>query len=88
MTTENKEAPGEAKPKLVTVSVNGNPVEVPHTLSGAALKQAAIDQGVPIQLDFNLYRKRGNDYDPIDDDEPVETHKGEEFRCVAPDDVA
>jgi hypothetical protein len=87
MATENMEAPGEAKPKLVTVSVNGNPVEVPHTLTGAELKQAAIDQGVPIQLDFNLYRKRGNDYDPIDD-ERLETHQGEEFRCVAPDDVA
>ena len=74
--------------RTIVVSVNGHQVSVPHKISGEGLKQAAIDQGVPIELDFVLFRKHGHDYEQIADDETIEAHKGEEFRCVAPDDVA
>lgn len=74
--------------KLVTISVNQTQVTVPRKLTGEELKEAAIKAGVPIQLDFNLYRKEGANYEPITDDEQVTVHKDEQFRCVAADDVA
>jgi hypothetical protein len=76
------------KAKDVTVSVNGTAVTVPQKLTGEELKEAAIAAGVPIQLDFNLYKKEGSNYEPITDEERITVHKGEEFRCVAADDVA
>ena len=76
------------KDKLISVSVNGTAVSVPHKLTGEELKQAAIDAGVPVQLDFNLYRKHGSNYELIDNDKRITVHKDEEFRCVAADDVA
>lgn len=74
--------------KTAVISVNGHDVSVPHKVSGGELKQAAIDQGVPIELDFVLFRKHGHDYEQVAEDKTIRTHKGEEFRCVAPDDVA
>ena len=83
-------AQSEAKdtPKLVTVSVNGTPVTVPHKLTGEQLKEAAIAAGVRIQVDFNVYRKEGANYEPITDGDEITVHKDEQFRCVAADDVA
>jgi hypothetical protein len=74
--------------KLVTVSVNGTPVTVPPKLTGEQLKETAIAAGVPVQLDFNLYRKEGVNYEPITDEDEITVHKDEQFRCVAADDVA
>lgn len=88
MQTEIQNESGREKPKQVTVSVNGTAVLVPEKLTGKELKEAAIAAGVPIQLDFVLYRKEGANYDPIPDDKRITVHKGEEFRCVASDDVA
>lgn len=84
--TQNDQEKGKAK--LVTVSVNGTAVIVPQKLTGLGLKEAAIAAGVPIQLDFNLYKKDGSHYEPITDDDRITVYKGEEFRCVAADDVA
>lgn len=40
---------------VVTVHVNERPVHLPgHEVTGLEVKQAAIAQGVPIQLDFIL----------------------------------
>jgi multiubiquitin len=77
--------------KPVTISVNGADVVLPdHKTTGAAIKQAAISAGVPIQPDFVLYARRGNstEYTKVDDDEVVTVHPSEQFRAVAPDDVA
>lgn len=77
--------------KPVTINVNGADVALPdHKTTGAAIKQAAITAGVPIQHDFVLYARRGNstEYTKVDDDEVVTIHPGERFRAVAPDDVA
>jgi hypothetical protein len=76
--------------KPVTISVNGADVVLAdHKTTGAAIKQAAISAGVPIQPDFVLYARRGStEYTKVDDDEVVTVHPSEQFRAVAPDDVA
>lgn len=71
----------------VRVTVNNQPVELPdREVTGLAIKQAAIDQGVEIQMNFALSVKRGDRYLPVGDDEPVRPHAGEKFLAVAPDD--
>lgn len=55
-------------------------------VTGRQIKEAAIAQGVPIQIDFKLFRVTGSTQHPVDDDEGVTVHEGQEFRCVAPDD--
>src|SRR4051794_24182342 len=49
------------QPHLFTITVNGSPVSVagPKT-TGRQIKQAAIDGGVPIQLDFILSEELPN----------------------------
>jgi hypothetical protein len=77
--------------KPVTITVNGADVVLPdHKTTGAAIKQAAITAGVPIQPDFVLYARRGSstEYTKVDDGQVVTVHSSEQFRAVAPDDVA
>jgi hypothetical protein len=46
----------------VTVHVNERPVHLPgHHVAGLEIKQAAIAQSVPIQLDFILVEELGHD---------------------------
>ena len=71
----------------VRVTVNNQPVELPRReVTGLEIKQAAIRQGVEIELNFALSVKRGDRYQPVGDDEPVRPHEGEKFLAVAPDD--
>jgi hypothetical protein len=71
----------------ITVLVNGQPVALPDRgVTGLEVKQAAIEQGLPIGLEFQLSVKRGNRYHVIDDDDKIKAHKGQEFLAVAPDD--
>jgi Multiubiquitin len=45
----------EGRQHVVTVHVNERPVRLPtHDVTGLEIKQEAIAQGVPIQLDFIL----------------------------------
>jgi hypothetical protein len=77
--------------KATIISVNGVDVSLDqHKTTGADIKQAAITAGVPIQPDFVLYARRGasTEYTRVGDDEAVTVHPGEQFRAVAPDDVA
>lgn len=77
----------EEKEKTITVTVNGNPVAfTEHEVTGLQIKEAAINQGVKIQLDFNLFEVKGGKLDPISDKQQVHLHKGQEFRAVTPDD--
>lgn len=59
--------------RTVTVHVNERPVHLPgHDATGLVIKREAIEQGVPIQLDFILVEEVGHDRTkPIADDEPV-----------------
>jgi hypothetical protein len=54
--------------------------------TGMSIKEAAIAQDVPIQLDFLLSRKTGAKFDPIGDDEHIRVHNDDEFRAVDGDD--
>lgn len=81
----------DATSESVTILVNGTDVGLPdHKTSGAGITNAAIAAGVPIQPDFILYERRGNssEYTKIEPDQDVTVHQGEQFRSVAPDDVA
>jgi hypothetical protein len=76
-------------PKPVTITVNGQLVEMPKgQASGAEVKRAAIDQGVAIEPDFSLFLRGKDGLDPVRDDEVVDIKKGDEFSAVAPDDVS
>lgn len=55
-----------------------------HT--GASIKQAAIAQGVPIQMDFLLSRKAGAKFTPIGDEDFIRIDEGDEFRAIDGDD--
>lgn len=79
----------ERGPKPVTVSFNGQPVELPKgEITGAEIKAAAIAQGVSIQPDFSLFRRGKDGLEPIRDGEEIRPKKGEKFSAVAPDDVS
>jgi len=72
----------------VTITVNNRVVNLPdHQLTGLAIKQAAITQGVPIDLDFLLYRMNpGGPLKQIGDQETVTLHDREALRATAADD--
>jgi len=74
--------------KVVTVVVNNNPVTFQdHKITGLEIKQTAIQQGVNIEIGFNLFRvKGGGKLEPIGDNEPVTLHPNEEFRATTADD--
>jgi hypothetical protein len=54
--------------------------------TGLSIKEAAIAQGVPIQMDFLLSRKHGPKFQPVGDDEHIRVHDGDEFRALDGDD--
>jgi Multiubiquitin len=72
----------------VTITVNNKPVTVRGPrLTGLEIKQAAIDQGVPIGLDFVLSELRPNERPRIiGNDDPVTVNKNSRFTAVAADD--
>jgi len=77
-----------AKDVTVTVKVNNNEVTFhERKVTGVQIKQTAIDQSVPIQLDFALFEIKGPGHlKQIADQETVTLNKNQEFRAVAPDD--
>ncbi|WP_419944280.1 multiubiquitin domain-containing protein [Candidatus Poriferisodalis sp.] len=86
---DKAETPGEpGRERPVPIKVNKKPVKVDGpTATGLQIKQAAIDQGVSIQLDFKLsvIGEDGKEI-PVRDDQPVRLHHGSEFFAVAGDD--
>jgi hypothetical protein len=71
----------EFKDHLVTVSVNDRPVKLlGHSATGRDIKTAAIEQGVPIHLDFALDEVLADgSHRAISDDEKVQLHEGLRF---------
>jgi hypothetical protein len=74
--------------RAITITVNEHPVQVTEReLTGREIKQAALDQGVAIGLDFVLYERLGQHRTRIvGDDEPVRVHPGSRFEALANDD--
>lgn len=80
--------PDASHSHLVTIKVNNRPVEIagPRT-TGLEIKQAAIAQGVNIQLDFQLAELLPNGKRQIiGDSEPVTINKNSAFVATASDD--
>ncbi|MCT2087062.1 hypothetical protein M3D75_13125 [Microbacterium enclense] len=58
-----------------------------HIITGAEIKQTAIEQGVPIQPDFLLTLERaGGREKQVGDDEKIVTVDGMKFTAIAGDD--
>jgi hypothetical protein len=87
--TSKEQAQGKGND--VTVKVNNKPVVLPeHRVKGLQVKEAAIDQGVEIQLDFllTLEAHEGQPARTIADDETVTVTKHSEFTANDADDDA
>jgi Multiubiquitin len=75
--------------KPVTVHVNTKPVELPsHKVTGLEIKQAAIAQGVEIQVDFLLTEEAHGEHPArtIADSKKIEVTKKSEFTANSEDD--
>lgn len=74
--------------KLVEVTVNGRPVRLEkEQLTGLEIKQAAIGQQVPIELDFILQLELANgDAKIIGDADEVKIKPHQRFTAIANDD--
>lgn len=86
--TNGDEAKNKTDTNEVVVEINDQPVMLRERRpTGAEIKSAAIAQGVPIQLGYQLILKRpGESSKVIGDDEPVTIHKGMVFRAIPADD--
>jgi Multiubiquitin len=79
--------PEDETTHVVTITVNNNPVEVEGPrLSGLAIKEAAIAQGVAIELDFQLAEIKNKKRVIIGNDEIVTVNKDSTFGATATDD--
>lgn len=76
------------KPKEIEITVNGRPVKLlKGELTGLEIKQAAIDQSVPIGLDFILQLELPNGNNRIiGDADVVKVRQHERFTAIANDD--
>ena len=74
--------------RLVTITVNERPVVVHGPkVTGLQIKQAAIDQGVPIQLSFVLSEEKPNHRtEIIGDSDIVTVTKNSRFVAIPHDD--
>ena len=81
------EAVVTAREREVEILVNGKSVKVlGPKATGLEIKQAAIEQGVLIRLDFLLYEERPGKNKQVGDDEEVHVHKHSRFLAIANDD--
>jgi hypothetical protein len=70
--------------KKMTVKVNEQKVELPSDrVTGMQIKEAAKNQGVQIELDFQLFLegRDGNPTRSIGDNQTIEIDKKDEFLC-------
>jgi len=74
--------------KIITIFVNEKPVKIEkERQTGLSIKQAAIAQGVQIQLDFVLSIERGGGKtELIGDSDTVKVKKGDRFLAIPNDD--
>lgn len=86
--TDTTAADQAVERRTITITVNEHPVQVnERELTGREIKQAAIDQGVAIGLDFVLYEHLGQHRTRIvGDNESVHVHRGSRFEALANDD--
>jgi hypothetical protein len=77
-----------SEPRKIQILVNGKPVLVHEKeLTGLQVKEAAIAQGVKIQIDFVLFEDLSNGQQVIvKDDQIVKVHEHERFEAITNDD--
>jgi hypothetical protein len=79
--------PTPGRPRTIRVTLNQQSVDLPgREITGLEVKEAAVEQGVDIKLDFQLSVKHGDRYEVVGDTDTITVHEGEEFLAVAPDD--
>ncbi len=83
---DQPDAEREADP--LDIVVNERRVEVPtHQVTGLQIKEAAVAQGLPIQVDFVLSEELGERRTRvIGNAEVVHVHEGSRFLAIPPDD--
>ncbi|MFG2305270.1 multiubiquitin domain-containing protein [Actinacidiphila glaucinigra] len=88
MTTQDLSTTEAARPpRTIPVKINGESVQLPEReMTGAQIKRAAAEQGLPIDSGFQLSVKHGNRYRVIGDTDTVKIHRDQEFLAVPPDD--
>jgi hypothetical protein len=71
-----------------SVTVNDKPVTLKdHHQTGLSIKEASIDQGVPIQADFELSEVlHDGKQKPIGNDKKVDVKEGDKFWAIPGDD--
>ncbi|GII96853.1 multiubiquitin domain-containing protein [Sinosporangium siamense] len=74
--------------RVVVITVNERPVSIEGPrVTGLRIKQAAIAQGVPIELSFLLSQELPNHHTrPVGDSDVVAVNKNSKFTAVADDD--
>lgn len=80
--------PGAPQTHTVEISVNGHPVQIEGPrVTGLQIKETAIAQGVPIQVDFILSEELPNHQTKIIGDSDIVTvHPHSKFLAIANDD--
>jgi len=80
--------PPQPAPHPIQIFVNGKPVSVyEKELTGLNIKEAAIAQGVQIQLDFVLFEDLSNGKQVIvKDEQVVKVHEHQRFEAITNDD--
>ena len=72
----------------VEVTVNNHKVKIHSPATGLEIKQAALDAGVPIELDFILDLEKGDEAVQIEDDQKIDLQDGDKFTAADGDDNA
>lgn len=85
---ESTNAEQEHPAEKIAIKVNDDTVAVTDKhQTGASIKAAAIEQGVPIEVDFDLSEVLPNaKQKSIPDDKNVEVKDGDEFWAIPGDD--
>lgn len=74
-------------PHTIPVIINNETVLLPEReMTGLEIKQAAAEQGLPIDAGFQLSVKHGHRYEIVGDTQAVRIRRNLEFLAVAPDD--
>ncbi len=76
-TTEHVKDEGKEKEKLVEITVNNRPVEVPKETTGAEIKERA-----GVASDFQLFLIKGDEEIEIENDERIKVHKHMAFSAT------
>ena len=88
METIEADEVADQRVRAIEILVNFKPVAVESDrVTGLAIKEAAIAQGVGIQLDFVLFEDHGHGRrDLVRDDQVVHVHRGARFEAIPGDD--